>query len=38
MEEYYDNITKGGFYIPDRIKEGYMEENYDNLSEEDVEL
>lgn len=38
MEEYYYNITKGGFYIPDRIKEGYMEEDYDNLSKEDIEL
>ena len=38
MEEYYYNITKGGFYIPDRIKEGYMEEDYDNLSNEDIEL
>lgn len=38
MEEYYHNISKGGFYIPDRIKEGYMEEDYDNLSKEDIEL
>lgn len=38
MEEYYNNITKAGFYIPDRIKEGYMEEDYDNLSKEDIEL
>ena len=38
MEEYYYNITKGGFYIPDRIKEGYMEEDYDNLSNQDIEL
>lgn len=38
MEEYYYNITKGGFYIPNRIKEGYMEEDYDNLSKEDIEL
>lgn len=38
MEEYYYNITKGGFYIPDRIKEGYMEEDNDNLSKGDIEL
>lgn len=38
MEEYYYNITKAGFYIPDRIKEGYTEEDYDNLSKEDIEL